>query len=43
MSAEGQSVTMTFQGEVAPAALSMNGTASLGEMGEAAWTAKKLQ
>ena len=43
MSAEGQSVTMTFQGEVAADALSMKGTATLGEMGEATWTAKKLQ
>ena len=43
MSAEGQSVAMTFQGEVAADALSMKGTATLGEMGEAAWTAKKLQ
>jgi hypothetical protein len=43
MSAEGQSVAMTFQGEVAADGLSMKGTATLGEMGEAAWTAKKLQ
>ncbi len=43
MSAEGQSVAMTFQGEVAADGLSMKGTATLGEMGEATWTAKKLQ
>lgn len=43
MSAEGQSVAMTFQGEVAADTLSMKGTATLGEMGEATWTAKKLQ
>ena len=43
MSAEGQSVTMSFTGEVAADALSMKGTASLGEMGEATWSAKKQQ
>jgi len=43
MSAEGQSVTMTYAGEVAADALSMKGTASLGEMGDATWSAKKQQ
>jgi hypothetical protein len=43
MSAEGQAVTMSFTGEVAADALSMKGTASLGEMGEATWIAKKQQ
>jgi hypothetical protein len=43
MSAEGQSVTMSYTGEVAADAQSMKGTASLGEMGEATWSAKKQQ
>jgi hypothetical protein len=43
MSAEGQSVTMTYTGEVAADSLSMKGTASLGEMGDATWSAKKQQ
>jgi len=43
MSAEGQSAAMTYTGEVAADSLSMKGTASLGELGEATWTAKKQQ
>jgi hypothetical protein len=43
MSAEGQSVTMSYAGEVAADAQSMKGTASLGEMGEATWSAKRRQ
>jgi hypothetical protein len=43
MSAEGQSVVMSFAGEVAADSLSMKGTASLGEMGDATWSAKKQQ
>jgi hypothetical protein len=43
MEAEGQSVTMAFQGEVSADAQSMRGTATLGEMGEATWTAKRPQ
>jgi hypothetical protein len=41
MSAEGQSVTMSFAGEVAADGQTMKGTATLGEMGDAAWSAKK--
>lgn len=41
MGAEGQTVTMTFSGEVAPDAQTMKGTASLGEMGDATWSAKR--
>jgi hypothetical protein len=41
MGAEGQTVTMTFAGEVSADAQSMKGTATLGEMGEATWSAKK--
>ena len=41
MGAEGQTVTMSFQGEVSADAQSMKGTASLGEMGEATWSAKR--
>jgi hypothetical protein len=41
MSAEGQSVTMSYTGEVAADAQSMKGTASLGEMGDAAWSAAR--
>jgi hypothetical protein len=41
MSAEGQSVTMSYTGEVAADAQSMKGTASLGEMGDATWSAKR--
>jgi hypothetical protein len=41
MTAEGQTVTMSFQGEVSADASSMKGTATLGEMGDATWTAKR--
>ncbi len=41
MGAEGQTVTMSFAGEVAADGQTMKGTASLGEMGDATWTAKK--
>jgi hypothetical protein len=43
MAAEGQSVTMSYAGEVAADAQSMKGTASLGEMGDATWSAKRPQ
>ncbi len=41
MGAEGQTVSMSFAGEVAADGQSMKGTASLGEMGDASWTAKR--
>jgi hypothetical protein len=41
MGAEGQTVTMSFAGEVSADAQSMKGTASLGDMGEATWSAKR--
>ncbi len=41
MNAEGQSVTMTFGGEVAADGLTMKGQATLGELGDATWSAKK--
>lgn len=41
MGAEGQTQTMSFAGEVSADAQAMKGTASLGEMGEATWTAKR--
>ncbi len=41
MGAEGQTVTMSFAGEVAADGQTMKGTASLGEMGDATWSAKK--
>lgn len=41
MTAEGQSVTMSFAGEVASDAQSMKGTAVLADMGDASWTAKR--
>jgi hypothetical protein len=41
MNAEGQSVTMSFEGEVSSDAQSMKGTASLGDMGDATWSAKR--
>jgi hypothetical protein len=41
MAAEGESVVMTFTGEVAADAQTMKGTAILGEMGEATWSAKR--
>jgi hypothetical protein len=43
MNAEGQSVTMTFAGEVAEDWQTMKGTAVLGEMGEATWSAKRAK
>jgi len=43
MTAEGQSVAMSYAGEVAADGQSMKGTASLGEMGDATWSAKKQQ
>jgi hypothetical protein len=41
MTAEGESVPMTFTGEVAADGQTMKGKASLGEMGEATWSAKR--
>ncbi len=41
MGSEGQSFTMSFSGEVAADGQTMKGTADLGEMGEASWSAKK--
>jgi hypothetical protein len=41
MGAEGQTITMTFAGEVAEDGETMKGTATLGEMGDATWTAKR--
>ncbi len=41
MGSEGQTVTMTFAGEVAADGQAMKGTADLGEMGEASWSAKR--
>jgi hypothetical protein len=41
MNAEGQAVTMSFEGEVSSDAQSMRGTASLADMGEATWSAKR--
>jgi hypothetical protein len=41
ISAEGQPVTLTFTGEVAPDGQTMKGTASLGELGDATWSAKR--
>lgn len=41
MTAEGESVAMTFTGEVATDGQTMKGKASLGEMGEATWSAKR--
>ncbi len=41
MGTEGQPQTMSFAGEVSADAQAMKGTASLGEMGEATWTAKR--
>jgi hypothetical protein len=39
--AEGRSFTMNFAGEVAEDGKTMKGTASLGELGGATWSAKK--
>ncbi len=41
MTAEGESVPMTFTGEVAADGQTMKGKAVLGELGEATWTAKR--
>jgi hypothetical protein len=41
MSADGTDVRMTFKGEVAADAQTMKGQATLGELGEAAWSAKR--
>ena len=41
ISAEGQSVTMRFAGEVAADNQTMKGTASLADLGEATWSAKR--
>ena len=41
MSAEGTEVRMTFKGEVAADAQTMKGQATLGELGDAAWSAKR--
>jgi hypothetical protein len=41
MNAEGQSVTMSFEGEVSADAQSMKGTASLADMGDATWSARR--
>jgi hypothetical protein len=41
MGSADQSVTMSFSGEVAADGQTMKGTADLGDMGEAAWSAKR--
>ena len=41
MTAEGQSVSMSFTGDVAADGQTMKGQASLGELGDATWSAKK--
>ncbi len=41
MTAEGQTVAMSFAGDVAEDGQSMKGTAVLGELGDATWTAAK--
>jgi hypothetical protein len=41
MTAEGESVDMSFTGEVAADAQTMKGNASLAGMGEASWSAKR--
>ena len=41
MTAEGQSVSMSFTGEVAADGQTMKGQATLGELGDATWSAKK--
>jgi len=41
MTAEGQSVSMSFAGEVAADAQTMSGQATLGELGDATWSARK--
>jgi hypothetical protein len=41
MAAEGQTFTLNFAGEVAEDGQTMKGTANMGEIGEATWTAKR--
>ena len=41
MNAEGTATLMSFVGEVAPDSQTMKGKATLGEMGEATWTAAR--
>ncbi len=41
MTAEGETVAMAFAGDVAEDGQTMKGTAVLGELGEATWSAKK--
>jgi len=41
MNAEGQSVSMSFTGEVAADGQTMKGQATLGELGDATWSAKR--
>ena len=41
MSAEGQTFTLNFAGEVAADGQTMKGTANMGEIGDATWTAKR--
>ena len=41
MTAEGQTFTMNFAGEVAEDGQTMKGTANMGDIGDATWTAKK--
>ena len=41
MSAEGQSLTLNFAGEVAADGQTMKGAAAMGEIGDATWTAKR--
>ena len=41
MNAEGQSVSMSFTGEVAADGQTMKGQATLGDLGDATWSAKK--
>lgn len=41
MTAEGESVVMSFGGQVAEDGQTMKGNATLGEMGDATWSAKK--
>ena len=41
MGPAGETVTMSFAGEVSADGQTMKGTADLGEMGEATWSAKK--
>ena len=41
MTAEDQSFTITFTGEIAADGQTMKGTAAMGELGDATWSAKK--